>query len=415
MTHALRARTRDRVGARALSRQSRGSVSRFIEPFLDWFTATTDAPYEYGQAAALYALSTIALSRRWVSSADHVHPNLFMMIVGGSSVARKSTAVKRSRAMVDEVEPNRIGPTDYTPEGIYRWMQGKDPSSGKSRTRMALFAGEFGADLARMEAYGPTTQADFCHLYDGEAIEKVRATKTIRIDRPRVNLFAAAAYTMLTRHLGPKDWYTGYLMRFLFVAPLRMRPENKSQPLPDQRRYDAAKVGLQVLRDDLVASPGGMQLTPGAARLYEQSMTYVRAQHALKTEIVDTYMARFWTNVLKLALLFQLDEDPQTGAIGFDATKKAVIFAMDVCWPSFQVAFEKTAARDFESLRAIVQQLGRAAGHQGLARHELAERFPFRELSDVVGWLKLNQVVSTRNVMLSGTKPDEVLVWRTAS
>lgn len=388
-------------------------VSRFITPFMQWFKASTDAPLEFGQAAALYTLSTVALGRRWLTKSTNLHPNLFCMIVGDSSIARKSTSVRKSRALIDEIEPSRVGPTDYTIEGVYRWMQGKDHTTGKGRNKMALFAGEFGADLARMEAYGATVQADFCHLYDGEPIEKVRAGKgTIRIDKPRVNLFAAAAYPMLTRHLGPKDWFNGYLMRFLFVAPLTMRAEQLSEPPPRPQEYDKAKAALQLLRDDLVVGGHGMVLTPAAQKLYEQSVLFHRDQVTKKSHIITTYVARFWVNVLKLALLFQVDEDPNA-PIGYDAMRLAVEFAMNVCWPSFMTTFEKTAVKDFESLSFMVAELVATAGGRGISRAEISRRFlGVRDLNEVLSSLKTGRLISTRISLNGDGAQDELLFWR---
>lgn len=387
-------------------------MSRFIKPFMQWFLNSTDAPTEFGTAAALYTLSTIALSRRWLTYTDHIHPNLFCMLVGESSVARKSTSVKRSRVLVDEVDPNRIGPNDYTIEGIYHWMQGKDHTTGKGRNKMALFAGEFGADLARMDAYGATVQADFCHLYDGDPIEKVRSGKTIRIDKPRVNLLAAAAYPMLSRHLGPKDWFNGYLMRFLFVAPLTMRQENIQPPPPRPVEYDKAKAALQLLRDDLVAHQMGLVLDPAAVKLYDQSIAYHRSITPKNSHIIVTYAARFWTNILKLSLLFQIDDDPNA-PVGYDAMRKSVTFAMNVCWPSFVTAFERTANKDFESMMMLVGALISEAGAAGITRSALSKRFlGSRELPEVLGWLKTGKLVVTRLTMSGDGQTDEVLIWR---
>lgn len=369
-------------------------MSRFIAPFMQFFAKATDAPFSFGEASALMTISTIALGRRELAYGEGIKPNLFCMLVGDSSVARKSTAVKFAKKFTTEVDDQRVGPRDYTVEGLIKWMQQKDPATSKTRNKVALFAEEFGADLARMEAYASTMTADFCALYDGDTFEKARASSGVtRVERPRVNLFAACAYHMLAKYIRPRDWLSGYMMRFIFVAPSEMRPQEEIQPLFPHPEYQQAVVSLKTLRDDLNAQHVALQLDPAALAYYRQEMK--RFNHHLKTlgPVQQTYQARFGVNVLKLSLLYQLDVDPFSYVTQL-AVQQAFQFAFSTCWPSFIEAYNRTAMGEFESLFTSVYETLRVAGP--MTRLQLAQRYWGNELLDrVVTYMKAHNIVQT--------------------
>ena len=357
-------------------------MSRFIAPFRHFFLRATDAPPEYGEAAALMALSSIALGRRWLDYGSGIRPNLFMMIVGESSVARKSTTVNFAKRIVEEVEPDRVGPRDYTMEALMKWMNEVPPGASKGtklrRNRVGLFAEEFGADLARMDAYASTMATDFCALYDGESFTKVRVTSgTTTIVKPRVSLFAAAAYQMIVRYLDAQDWLNGFLMRFLFVAPLTMRPKLHIPPPWPKADWDAAVSGLTNLSDDLKRSAFGVSIDQSALFEYINVSQQLDQLASSLTNIAQTYCARFMTSLLKVALLYQIDIDADQ-PISDAAMQQAVSFCVNVCWPSFHVAHERTCLTEFsamfEQLRTMIAQCGGSIPLRDLGHHYAGNR-----------------------------------------
>jgi hypothetical protein len=353
-------------------------MSRFIVPFLDFFRKATDAPMEFGEGAALMALSTIAIGRRWVDVGEGVQANLYMMIVGDSSVARKSTSVNYAKRMIHFVEPRRAAPNDYTMEGLMKWMgetpDGEPKGSKLKQNCLCLFSDEFGSDLSRMTAYGPTMQADFCRLYDGQNITKIRvASPPLVVENPRVSMLAGAAYQMLQAHLMAKDWTNGFLMRFLYVAPGQMRPKFTLQPKRPQLEWDIAQNGLSAILTELntpvqhgpPALPGlppqmrtwfGLGIDPAAQIQYESMNQWFDSITPTLSFIGQIYVERFKASVQKVALLYQIDED-STLPIGLNAMQRALNFCGNVCWPSFKVAYEKTTSSEFGALAELVEQI----------------------------------------------------------
>lgn len=378
--------------------------SRFIEPYMNWFLGSTDAPVAFGEASALMCLSTIALGRRWLGGADKVNANLYMMLVGPSSRARKSTSIKRAREIIEEVNPGRVGPTDYTAEGLFKWMQEKDETTNKSRTRLTLFASEFAADLARSAGYKNSFRDDLTNLYDGYDIEKVRSGfgKNLQIIAPRVSVFAAVTYEALRANTTGTDWQTGFLMRFLYVTPVVWR-ELKVIPADadhDQKLYVAHQ--LRMLKETLQANVCGLAMTPAATQLYGDS--YLRHMHmAAQNKTHDrelpeeVYMQRFWPNVRKLALLYQLDIDPHA-AVGEDAMDRALKFASN-CWGGYVKAQRETTINDFGTLCHVVMEALKEAGPHGLPLRTLSDRFGYApQLQNVIKFVEASNLVKRQPI-----------------
>lgn len=349
-------------------------MSHFMGWWRAFFLQATDAPAVYGEGAGLMVLSTLALGHRWVDTAQGIPPNLYLLLTGDSSVARKSTSVRFARQAVEELDPGLVGPKDYTMEGLYKWMQVKDASTGKGRTKFGLFAEEYGTDLARAEAYGGTMREDLCGLYDGDDFSKVRAkSDSITILRPRVNLFGGVAYRLLAQYCSRRDWDTGFFMRFLFIAPTKdqMREKTVLPPKHPRAHWQHAIQQLGMLYDSWKTAPMGLALSQGAVQHYAHFMQTLPVRPG-DEGIAPIYVERLRSNILKLALLYQLDRDPHAD-ISVDAMNDACSFVTYCLWPSSQHVYKVTTAREFETALNTVVDLARRS--IGVGRQEIYRTF----------------------------------------
>lgn len=341
-----------------------------------FFLAATDSPAVYGEGAGLVALSTLTLGNRWLSVGSGIRPNLYMLLTGDSSVARKSTAVRFARKAIEEINPGLVGPRDYTMEGLYKWMAQKDEQTGKSRNKFCLFSEEFGSDLARTEAYGGTFKEDMCALYDGDDFTKVRAkSDSITIAKPRVNLLGGVAYPLLTRYCSKDDWFTGFLMRFLFISPVEMRPTWVLQPQFPRAQWDSAVQALAALYEEMRDHPHALALSPGAQQLYMSFLKTVPVADA-QDAVTPVYTQRLGPNVLKLALLYQIDDDPQAD-VSDAAMQNAIDFTNYCLWPSFRVAYRASTLNEFDSALHFVME--KAARPDGVPKAEIYMTYSARQ------------------------------------
>lgn len=330
-------------------------MSQFLTAWQSFFHKSTDASAEYAEAAGLSVLATAVVGHRTLDIGTGLSPCLFILITGPSSVARKSTSVRLARKLVETVMPDRVGPSDFTSEGLFRALERKD-ANGKSRSKLTLFADEYGSDLARMEAYATTMQADMCKIYDGESIEIARSKLVIVIPRPRVTFIGAGAYAMFRKYFNVRDWESGYMMRFIFVSPWTFMPPKATQPQFDHAAFGACTNALEHLIQSLHQPPANahghasMVLSAQARQMFEHYSAWCLAEaQRAKAEGRDTdglqelYVSRFTQNLLKVAMLYQIDNDPTDLNIQGPAMQKAIKFMMN-SWASFLEMLLQTGA-----------------------------------------------------------------------
>lgn len=333
-------------------------MSQFLAAFERYAVTVTDAPMDFLHAAGLACLSTVSLSRRWIERGNGIHPNLFLMLLAGSSADRKSTAVKLGIDMLEKVERGRVGPTDFSGEGLISSLAAR--GDARPKTRVILPVPEFGNYLATASRqHGATLSPTLCQVYDGDSFSRVRSGKPIqRIVKPRVSLLGGVAFGMLTKYGDPTDWVTGFYARILWITPSQRRPRFSLAPEPDRTAERIARESLSSLRLQLKATPRALDIDPRALSIYEEFAAAVPEDQA--DPAIAATRERLMNAVWKLALIYQIDLD-HNAPISRQATDSAVQFARRT-WDAFQVAY---AASSGSALGRNANRIWAAAGAAG--------------------------------------------------
>lgn len=335
-------------------------MSRFLDAWTGYVSQATDASWDYIHAGGLVALSTIALGRRTIARGSGVRPNIFVMITGPSSAKRKTTIVRHVIDVVNEVESERIGPNDFTPEYLVSYMR-KRPS-GKSHNRLLLPIKEFGTILAQQRSYAATLAPMMCDLYDGDDYRRGRVGKKMMVvEKPRLSMVGACAYAMIEEYGSQKDWSSGFFSRMLWIAPAHDRPTFNSEPTPPPGLRKVTIAALTALRDHL-QNTGYKKLDvhPSADPIYDAFSKWLNTQYNETDLVRSAYAARLLTNVWKVALLYQIDDDPDA-RVSAAAVERACLFARG-CWDAFETVFRLVAGTDYsrglQKLRRFIQSAG---------------------------------------------------------
>jgi hypothetical protein len=345
-------------------------MSHFLAPYEAFVRKATDTPHEFGHAAGLTCLSTIALGRRHVPKGNKIKPNLYLMLTAGSSKARKSTNVQHVKKMIAAVEGDRLGPEDFTAEGLVFYMREK--KSGKSKSRLLLPIEEFGSILASTKSYSANLSPILCKLYDGEDYERVRSgKKPLRVAKPRLTIFGGVAYGMLEKFMDPTDWVTGFYARFLFVEPKTFPPPYPSSPAFPKTEFDQAKTELLALKMALAARTGPQQVDPQAEAVHAQYASTFPDDYG--DPVIDAQRERYLNTLWKLALLYQLDEK-ESDPIGLVAMNKAIAFGQKT-WESFLNIYTNTSGSHLGRLVKKIWQRIDAAGQEGVSKRQIMREF----------------------------------------
>jgi hypothetical protein len=222
-----------------------------------------------------------------VESTQH-HTNLFAVLVGASSKARKGTAANRVRAVFQHVDQtwtkNRIksglssgeGLIDQVRDPVEKWNI-KDHvleviDAGVEDKRLLVIEGEFARILGVMERPGNILSSLIRNAWDGETLENLTVTSHRKATDPHISIVGHITQRELRGRLTGTDAANGFANRFLFFCVKR------SKSLPFGGSLDPLDIGAlgERVREaaEFAKTVGRVGMTPAArnlwAHIYEQ-------------------------------------------------------------------------------------------------------------------------------------------------
>lgn len=186
----------------------------WVATYADTVSPQTSSPRSFNIGIALVLAATAIQGRAKLNmSFDTIRPNLYVGIVGASSVYHKSTALNRGRDVLRRAGLERmLLPESGTSEGLIAALA--EQSAGLIlRDEVARL---LGADRVR---YTVTLKADLTDLFGGESLRRRLSGADITVERPYLNILGATTPTRFFDAVGASDWDDGFLVRWLFALP----------------------------------------------------------------------------------------------------------------------------------------------------------------------------------------------------
>ncbi len=300
-------------------------ADHFIRRFMAYGSDISDAYIEYWVAGALFALAVAADKKIKISlKQGTIYPNLYISINGKSSLARKSTVVDKTEAMLCEVLPAlrfSLVPTEFSPEAFTEHLSDFNHSSWIRDEAAGVLS------LMRRD-YMRGFKDSLMQLYDSKPFfRKLRTSQRknikteFRVDDPYLNLFWATTDASLGANTEQNDTLSGFMARFLFFFP----QGKKSKWLPLEEGTAANSVFECVVRDQLKCIAEKMAGLPECTALHfspDAAAYYTEWQRVREEEWTASndgnamqIYSRLAPTVSKLAMLFEL------GSPDFDASR----------------------------------------------------------------------------------------------
>ena len=238
----------------------------WLAQYMDWAGTTgNQTPMIFHQAAGLWLLAT-AVGRRLYGEAPwgvKIYPNLYLMLVAGTTFYRKSTAYKLAEQLARQAIPHMLMPTPGSPERFQEALAGRMPSNfdklareqQERLTRSKPFAAQRG--LLKDEVaglFGAINKRDYMvgmkdllmELYDcPDYFDKDTQTGLNIVENAALSILGVTTPASLSCAVSNGDWENGLLIRFALLAP-----EPNYAERPAARQYLAVP---QALIDDLKA------------------------------------------------------------------------------------------------------------------------------------------------------------------
>lgn len=240
--------------------------------YVEYASEITDAPKLYAQWLAYLMVSCVIHKSVWMEYGGFMkmYPNIYLLIIGPSSVYRKSFSQRLAASFVRE---------------IYDEFQLLDVSSRETfisemarQDRLPAGCGlmlidEMAGFLARVKTsvhFAGMIQ-DLSSAFTSDTIERRVGVaedekKIYRVGEPFLNISAACSFDWLTKSVETSDLTGGFLARFLWIVP----PEKATEHWSEARRGDPEK--RQMILDrlrEIQNMLGAMTWTPEAKAYWD--------------------------------------------------------------------------------------------------------------------------------------------------
>jgi hypothetical protein len=188
----------------------------FIEEYKEWGVASTDAVEQFHELSAAVLLSAICASGlRLVTNYGSMVPNLWGLVLGDSTLTRKTTAMRMAMDIVADVESDIILATDGSAEGLLTGL------STRPYRASIFYKDEVSGfvDSINRKDYLAGMPETLTQLYDVPRLYTRRLRKeTITISSPVFIFFGGGIRDKVYSLLTDEYVLSGFLPRFLVVS-----------------------------------------------------------------------------------------------------------------------------------------------------------------------------------------------------
>lgn len=189
----------------------------FVDRYVEYGWSVTDAPRQYHVAGGVIILSAI-MTPHVTLPAQHakIRPNLWAMILAGTTVTRKSTSMDLAMSTLGEV----LSPDDYlmgtdgSQEGILTELQQRDgKTSIFHRDEITGFI-----EATVKKEYMAGMLQSLTSLYDCRQEKRTLRSGTIDVKKPRLIIWCGGIKTQMQEAVSVEHIRSGFLPRFIIVS-----------------------------------------------------------------------------------------------------------------------------------------------------------------------------------------------------
>jgi len=332
----------------------------FVDDFAAWAARKTDAPQYTMRAAGLMALSLAAgdgVVLQPIFGDSPVHMNLYIVIVGPSTVLRKSTVLNYVDGLMPMATSGKLVTVldDVSPQALNRALA--TAGAGKRPVLMSMdeVAGVFEVQK-RSNSYLAGFDKVLMKSYDHSPIHVLRPNSTIDVPSGAfVNVFAASTPDPLYKALEQEDVESGLLPRFLiFDATEAIRGTRRR--LTERRADDwgAEKKRLQKHIQGIAQPTISMQPNPVVLPVTEQAMerldeldAVIYAEAGQESNAYGAMKGRAFWHVYKMSGLYALSRQGRKATVEIHDVLRAM-HTVEECLHDLAQMQEKVGNNAFE-------------------------------------------------------------------
>lgn len=312
-----------------------------------------------------------------VEKTEHA-PNLYVSLVGDSSLGRKGTAWKRIRSLMDGVEPEwsrRIKGGLSSGEGlIYHVRDGKGDDAGVEDKRLFVYQSELASALRVMQREGNTLSPTLRQAWDGDELRTLTRNNPLEASGAHVALVGHITRDELRRTLAATEYTNGFVNRVLWVCSRRSKclPMGGVMETETENALIVVRLALREAVQRANENPKRVGFDSEAERLwcaeYERLTTPPPG-------VMGSIVSRAAPQVLRLSIIYAAIEDSDfIGELHLKAALDCWAYAEASAHSIFgDLTGDKIADQVLRALAAH-GRMTRNGIHAALGRHTKSER-----------------------------------------
>jgi len=278
----------------------------FITYYCDEYACkSTDAPRKYQELMALAVISVVLNRKVYLPySVNNLYPNLFVVLIGKSTIMRKSVSLNLARNLIFNFNKEFIFPHDFTQEGFFEHL--KEFSKG------IIIWSEFAGFLQKStKPYMAGTKEFLTDAFDCPIYlnKKLAGKKIFEIENPYINIITATSMKWFTENITEADVKGGFLGRFIYILAL---PNDKDKwfafpAVPNQNVINRLLIKLRGISE----LEGQMELTEKAKETYIDWLKNHEdeLQRLSDDKGISSFYGRLSDYTLKFAILYELSSN----------------------------------------------------------------------------------------------------------
>ena len=305
----------------------------FVERYIKWASAQTDAAVQYHQAGAFTILSSLLCGTVVLpTSYGRVVPNLWFMILADTTITRKSTSMDLAIDLISELDEDIVMATDTTVEGMMGVL------SQRPARPSVFLKDEFSGLLDSMvrKDYMAGMPEMLTKLYDAKNLKRVLKKEVIDVKRPRLILYAGGIKNKVCSLITYEHVSSGFMPRFIFITAEtdlnKVRPMGPATLEGTTKEREALSAEMTLMQDhyqaqSMITINGDIkienskefitQLTSDAWARYNMLENDLMVM-ALKSDMPDIYTpvgVRLANSILKAAVLIAASRQRSQGVV----------------------------------------------------------------------------------------------------
>lgn len=376
----------------------------FIRDYKQWANQATDAPEQYHELTCFITLSAIVCSGLWLAvDWGEIVPNLWGLVLGESTLTRKTTAMRLAVDMLKDIDDSLILATDGSAEGLLTGLSHRPK-------RVSIFwkdevSGLF--DSINRKDYLAGLPETLTQLYDvPKILTRLLRKETITISEPYFIFFGGGIRDKVYSLINDEYILSGFLPRFLVVsgendlsrlrrtgpptATSTERKDNIVRSLADLRdRYNA--VTQASIGDQTIEWPVRIEarLTDDAWKYYadiEEKLVLAGHESDMSMMALPTFQ-RLGFSLLKMSLLVAASRrEPDLSnrlTVEVKDVKQAAFYVER--WGHYSIDLLLNAGRS-QTEKLISRALSIVKRKEGLPKSELMQRMHLtaRDAKDLI-------------------------------